>query len=190
MATRNLNPVNVDELLRERLIELFYRERSNEDDASLADSVIGLISPQGNCGASRGVLALLDALESGVPDVDLRGYREAYAAVAAQQDLIRRLVAWNHNINGDGRELGAICAAAEALVGRGEATGEPRHGAEQISAVCELVDECERLCKAAEGMKRNAEGMSRKSPVAITLKTAAENILSLRIHLVRVGDAT
>lgn len=57
------------------------------------------------------------------------------------------------------------------------------------AAVAELIEECERLCKAADGMKRNADGMSRRSPVAMTLQTAAANILSLRPLLARVGGA-
>lgn len=56
------------------------------------------------------------------------------------------------------------------------------------AAVAELIEECERLCEAAEGMRRNAEGMARKSPIALTLRTAAANILSLRSVLDNVGS--
>ena len=60
---------------------------------------------------------------------------------------------------------------------------------ESRAAVAELIEECERLCDVADGMKRNADGMSRKSPIALTLRTAAANILSLRNALAHVGGA-
>jgi len=58
------------------------------------------------------------------------------------------------------------------------------------AAVAELIEECERLCDVADGMKRNADGMSRKSPIALTLRTAAANIISLRPLLTNVGSAS
>jgi hypothetical protein len=70
----------------------------------------------------------------------LAKHDEARAAVAEQQAILRRLVAWNHNVNGDGAELAELLALAEARMGRGDVTGERRHGIERIPAVAELIE--------------------------------------------------
>jgi hypothetical protein len=55
------------------------------------------------------------------------------------------------------------------------------------AAVAELVEECERLCAAADGMLKNADGMSKRSPVAQSMRISAKNILRLRPALANVG---
>lgn len=96
--------------------------------------------------------------------------------MSAQMDVLARAVERLRAPHPDHAQDAANNAAAMAL-----------H--EYRAAVAELIEECERLCKAADGMKRSADGMSRRSPVAITLRTAAANILSLRPLLANVGGA-
>lgn len=49
-------------------------------------------------------------------------------------EVLQRLVAWNHDVNGSGDELGRLLAAAECLVGRNpDLTDNARHGADLLA---------------------------------------------------------
>jgi hypothetical protein len=54
----------------------------------------------------------------GYSEQDYRNALDARDAVAELIELHKRLVAWNHNINGNGVELGEICRDAEAALAR------------------------------------------------------------------------
>lgn len=61
--------------------------------------------------------ALVKAAD-GSPDALAQAARscDARAAIAEQQEILRRLVACNHNVNGGGEELGEICRDAETVL--------------------------------------------------------------------------
>ena len=63
------------------------------------------------------------------------------------EQLLRQLVAWNRNPNGDGRELGEICATAELLY-PAESTNEPRHGQREIDTNRQLRNVAESAISA------------------------------------------
>lgn len=76
------------------------------------------------------VLAVMNRMRDWMPDIEhpdnqmpmvLKSHREAEEAisfVATLIDIHRRLVAWNHNVNGNTGELGEICSDAEAALAR------------------------------------------------------------------------
>ena len=64
--------------------------------------------------------------------------RQAREFVGEWQLVLRRLVQWNHDVNGDGAELSELLLLAESLVGY-DGEQARRHDYERIPAIAELI---------------------------------------------------
>jgi transcriptional regulator of nitric oxide reductase len=103
--------------------------------------------------------------------------RQARAAIAEQQEILRRLVAWNNNVNGDGAELAELLLLAEAQVGYEGEPSERRHDHARIPAVAELIEAVRAL---------DAKSMQRTK---LTASVYTSHVMRLRAALRACGGA-